>query len=233
MPEEINRVLTDQVADLLFTPSADADGNLSREGIDSGKIHRVGNVMIDTLVRMLPRASQGPILERLGVQRGRFLLVTLHRPSNVDDPVQLRDILRALERASKSLPVVFPVHPRTRLQIGHLGYGPLPNRLALIEPLGYLDFLGLMQAARMVLTDSGGVQEETTFLGIPCLTARPNTERPITIQMGTNRLVPTRCEDLVAAIAGRLDEPQVERRIPPLWDGLAARRIADVLEGLP
>lgn len=231
MPEEINRLLTDQVAELLFTPSRDGDANLIREGISPSKIHFVGNVMIDTLARMLPGARQRGTINKLGLQRRQFALVTLHRPSNVDQPETLGEILAALQEIAADLEVIFPVHPRTRQQIAKLGFRAPPG-LRLIEPLGYLDFLALMDSAGFVLTDSGGVQEETTYLGVPCLTARPNTERPVTVSEGTNRLVDSRREAILAAV-GSLSQSNGKRgRIPDLWDGQAAERIVDVMLSL-
>lgn len=227
MPEEINRLLTDQIADLLFTPSADGDANLLREGVAPAKIHCVGNVMIDTLVRLLPAAmaawERAPHRAALGE---RYALVTLHRPSNVDDPDELARIVAALAEIGRELPVAFPVHPRTRARLRAL---PAAEGLRLLEPQGYLDFLALQRHAALVITDSGGIQEETTYLGVPCLTVRENTERPITVSVGTNTLVGRdmgRLRDEVARILGG-----TARRgaVPPLWDGRAGERIADVL----
>jgi UDP-N-acetylglucosamine 2-epimerase (non-hydrolysing) len=229
MPEEINRLLTDQLADLLFTPSPDADDNLLKEGIPEVRIRRVGNVMIDSLVRLLPLAALRPTVRDLSLEPGRFVLATLHRPANVDSPNVLREILRALLQVGDRWPVVFPVHPRTRKTLAALELLQDQSRLRLLEPLGYLDFLALMQAARLVVTDSGGVQEETTYLGVPCLTVRPNTERPVTVELGTNRLVPARCEAITRAVAETTARPRGPRRVPPLWDGAAAERIVDVL----
>jgi len=233
MPEEINRVVTDQIADLLFTPSKDGTENLIREGIGPNSIHHVGNVMIDTLVKMLPKALQRSTLDDLGLEQRKYVLVTLHRPSNTDDANVLRGIIEAMAEISRTMPVVFPVHPRTCSRIRDLNM-ELPNTtLRLIEPLGYLDFLTMMNSAALVVTDSGGVQEETTFLGVPCLTARPNTERPITISEGTNQLVDSRYEDLVEAFNESLDQEHfTPRRRPELWDGQAARRITDVMRDL-
>jgi UDP-N-acetylglucosamine 2-epimerase (non-hydrolysing) len=229
MPEETNRLLTDQIADLLLTPSRDADENLLREGVDPAKIRFVGNVMIDTVVKMLPKATNRSTLSELGLKPQEHVLVTLHRPSNVDDPAVLKEILRALVQISEKRPVLFPVHPRTRDRIKSLGL-TLPNTtLRLIEPLGYLDFLAVMNSAGLVITDSGGVQEETTFLGIPCLTARPNTERPITIISGTNRLVASRYEELVKAMQESFNQPKLAACRPEFWDGCAATRIADAI----
>ncbi|HTL18592.1 MAG TPA: UDP-N-acetylglucosamine 2-epimerase (non-hydrolyzing), partial [Patescibacteria group bacterium] len=232
MPEEINRLLTDQISDLLFTPSKDGNENLSREGIDANKIHFVGNVMIDTLARMLPKAQTRSILTQLGVKPGHHLLATLHRPSNVDDPVVLRGIFEAMLSIATAQPVIFPVHPRTRARLRDLGLDGLSSNLKLIEPLGYLDFLALMSTASLVITDSGGVQEETTFLGIRCLTVRPNTERPITITHGTNRLVGSRSEDLLEAVRASLGDIKPAAGRPELWDGKAADRIAEVMSEL-
>jgi UDP-N-acetylglucosamine 2-epimerase (non-hydrolysing) len=222
MPEEINRIVTDRISDLLFTPSSDGNENLAREGVAAEKIHLVGNIMIDTLVRLLPEA---PAPSFAGT---RYALVTLHRPSNVDDPESLRAICAALANIARELPVVFPVHPRTRARIATAAPEEAAA-LTLLEPLGYLEFLALQKHATVVITDSGGVQEETTFLGVPCITMRDNTERPITVTIGTNTLI--------GRTAGRLHD-EVERvlrgagkrgAIPPLWDGRTAERIAAVL----
>jgi UDP-N-acetylglucosamine 2-epimerase (non-hydrolysing) len=231
MPEEINRLLTDQVADLLFTPSPEAETNLIREGVDPAKIHFVGNVMIDTLVKMLPAAKARPITSDMGLRRGDYILVTLHRPANVDDPQPLREILRALEQLAGHKRVIFPVHPRTRQRMQLLGLQT--EKVELLEPLGYLDFLALTEAAGLVLTDSGGVQEETTYLGIPCLTLRKTTERPVTVEVGTNRLVASECQAILRAVeqAGQTGGGCLSR--PPLWDGQAAQRIVDVMFSLP
>ena len=226
MPEEINRLLTDQLADLLFTPSADGDENLAREGIAPGKIVMVGNVMIDTLVRLLPQAdARWPGLQAL-TGRGPYALVTLHRPSNVDDPAQLRRLLEALGRISTELPVIFPVHPRTRQSIVEGGLNVSPG-LHLLEPQGYLDFLALQSRARVVITDSGGIQEESTYLGVPCLTLRDTTERPVTVSMGTNILIGQDLERLQVELKRILAGEGKQGRIPPLWDGKASTRIAD------
>lgn len=226
MPEEINRLLTDQIADLLFTPSADADANLLREGIDPGKIHFVGNVMIDTLVRMLPMARERRILDELELEKGEFVLVTLHRPSNVDDRFTLREVLSAFEEIAGNIPVVFPVHPRTRKNIAE--FGIRVSGVRFLEPLGYLDFLALTEAAGMVVTDSGGIQEETTYLGVPCLTLRPSTERPVTIDVGTNRLVASERGAILDAVASVRRGAFSGGERPALWDGRAAGRIVKV-----
>ena len=227
MPEEINRLLTDQISDLLFTPSADADGNLLGEGIEREKIHLVGNVMIDTLVRMLPFAEQRTVLRDLDIVKGEYILVTLHRPSNVDQAVPLEEILSALQALSEQHTVVFPLHPRTRERISRFGLNA--DGLQLLEPLGYLDFLSLTRSARFVLTDSGGIQEETSFLGIPCLTLRTTTERPITLQKGTNRLVACSRQAILEAAASIGPQPLARIAEIPLWDGQAANRIAQVM----
>jgi UDP-N-acetylglucosamine 2-epimerase (non-hydrolysing) len=229
MPEEINRLLTDQIADLLLTPSPEANENLLREGIIPGKIRFVGNVMIDTLVRLLPRAERRWPALSARLARNRYVLVTLHRPSNVDETSTLTEIMAALTEISRQIPVLFPVHPRTRQRIAEAGLHPQTVDLQLVEPLGYLDFLALESHAELVLTDSGGVQEETTYLGVPCLTARPNTERPITVSAGTNRLVEGEREALVTAVRAALQSKPKHRTAPPLWDGLAARRIVQTI----
>ena len=231
MPEEINRLLTDQIADLLFTPSRDGDANLLAEGIPAEKIHFVGNVMIDSLVRMLPKIERKTTVADLGLQAGNYLLVTLHRPVNVDQPEILGEMMNALVALSQRLPVVFPVHPRTRKQLTEMGFDMQQPGLHLLEPLGYLDFLALMKSARLVLTDSGGIQEETTYLGVPCLTARSNTERPVTVEVGTNRLVESTPQAMLAAVGAELSgKIQRQTRIPELWDGKAAQRIILVLQ---
>ncbi len=224
MPEEINRILTDQISDLLFTPSADANLNLSREGAAADRIRFVGNVMIDSLVRVMHRATESRILEELDLHPREFALVTLHRPSNVDQPDTLEDLFGCLTELARDIPLVFPVHPRTRLRIAELRLPALHPNLRLLDPLDYISFLALMSSARMVVTDSGGVQEETTYLGVPCLTIRPNTERPVTIVCGTNRLVRSTVEVLSAA-RDVLSNGLCARRIPELWDGKTAARI--------
>ena len=233
MPEEINRVLTDQIADLLFTPSEDADKNLLAEGIPAERIRLVGNIMIDSLFQHLARAKESTIKQDLGLGDRDYAVLTLHRPTNVDERETFSRILDALEEIGQSLPIVFPVHPRTRKTIGELGLSERVNgssSLRLIEPLGYLDFLGLYSRARLVMTDSGGLQEETTVLGIPCLTLRENTERPITVEMGTNTVVGTNREKITtAAFAALNGSITSDRRVPPLWDGHTADRILDAL----
>lgn len=229
MPEETNRVVTDRIADLLLTPSADADANLLREGIAAEKIVRVGNVMIDTLFAQLEKARTSSILDDLLLQPRCFAVLTLHRPSNVDDAATLRKIFSAIEKIAVELPIVFPAHPRTQARLTEFGI-MLPPQVRIVEPLGYRDFLKLWSNARLALTDSGGLQEETTALGIPCLTLRDNTERPITVEQGTNRVVGREPEAIIAAAVDVLRGDQNQpTRIPDLWDGRAAERIVEAL----
>jgi UDP-N-acetylglucosamine 2-epimerase (non-hydrolysing) len=235
MPEEINRVLTDQISDLLFTTEPDGQANLLREGVDGAKIHFVGNVMIDTLLANRERAV--PAEETLAAVPGfdgdvrNFGVLTLHRPSNVDDPAVLRRLLTTLTDLSSAVPLVFPIHPRTRARIADAGLESLlaESRISLTQPLGYLHLLGLMSRARLVLTDSGGLQEETTALGIPCITLRENTERPVTVDQGTNTIVGTDEQQIRTCFAEVLASGGKAGRVPELWDGRAAERIADVL----
>ncbi len=227
MPEEINRIITDQLSDLLFTPSDDADENLIREGIDEYKIHQVGNVMIDTLFHLLPK-SQSNWYKLVNQYPREFMLVTLHRPSNVDHLESLTGIMTALDTISDQIPVLFPVHPRTKERLEQYGLAPKSPRLKLIEPLGYLDFLSLQEHAALVVTDSGGIQEESTYLGVPCLTVRPNTERPITLTMGTNQLVSSDSQDLIRAMQVKLAGARSKVKAPPLWDGHSAGRVVKV-----
>ena len=223
MPEEINRLMTDQLADILFTPSADGDENLAREGIPSGKIHMVGNVMIDSLVRLLPAAIE----KGLNGLPDRYILVTLHRPANVDNDRTLKGILECLLELNSQLKVVFPVHPRTRQRIAEFGFDA--SQLDLRDPLPYIEFLALQRRATAVVTDSGGIQEETTYLKVPCLTLRNNTERPVTVTMGTNILVGQDGSSLRTELAKVFEGKQKASSIPPLWDGRAGERIAEIL----
>jgi UDP-N-acetylglucosamine 2-epimerase (non-hydrolysing) len=229
MPEEVNRVLTDAVSDLLFVHSPEAVGNLVREGIDPARIHSVGNTMIDSLVATRPRIDAAGARDRIGLRAEEYVVVTLHRPALVDGPL-LAETLGALEELAARLPVVFPVHPRTRRAIDRLAPNGVPARVRLLEPLGYLDFMSLLVDAAAVVTDSGGIQEETTFLGIPCFTLRANTERPITCTVGTNVLLGLDPRGL-GQIGAMLDRSR-RRTAPsvPLWDGRASERIVDVLE---
>jgi UDP-N-acetylglucosamine 2-epimerase (non-hydrolysing) len=222
MPEEVNRLVTDRLADFLFTPSEDGDNNLRREGIAPEKIHFVGNVMIDSLVQLLPSAKTA--LENTGE---RYALVTLHRPSNVDNSQTLERILRVLVDVNRELVVVFPTHPRTRQRIEQFGFSI--NQLKLLDPMPYTEFIALQRDATVVITDSGGIQEETTFLGVPCLTLRKNTERPVTVSLGTNTLVGEDENQLRGELAKILSGNAKPGKIPPLWDGHAGERIAEIL----
>jgi UDP-N-acetylglucosamine 2-epimerase (non-hydrolysing) len=221
MPEEINRIVADEFSDLLFVHSDEAILNLASEGIDDARIHFVGNTMIDSLVAVEHRFRAAEAATRLGARPGDYLLVTLHRPALVDGPL-LGDVMDRLEALARELPVVFPVHPRTRKMLEGRDLGP---GLTMIDPVGYLDFLSLEADAAAVLTDSGGVQEETTVLGVACLTMRPNTERPVTITHGTNRLVAP--HEVVDAYREVVSGPRPVSQIPPLWDGAAGERIAE------
>jgi len=223
MPEEVNRLVTDQLADLLFSHCEDADTNLRREGVSPGKVHNVGNVMIDSLIRFLPLTER----HKVNGLPERFALVTLHRPSNVDDPRLLRRILKSLLGINERLRVVFPVHPRTRQAVAGLDLDA--SALHLLEPLPYIEFLALERRAVVVITDSGGVQEETTYLKVPCITLRANTERPVTVSLGTNVLVGDDGEKLRSEMCNVLDGKAKAGTIPPLWDGHAGERIAEIL----
>ena len=224
MPEEINRLVTDAIADLLLTPSSDADANLRREGVPDHKIKCVGNIMIDALVTNLPAARRSQVLQKAGVQPGCFVYVTLHRPANVDSQASLRAIITELATLSKRLPVVFPMHPRTRKMMAEYGISLSGSEgFKVIEPVGYHDSLCFTENARLVLTDSGGLQEESTWFRTPCLTLRPNTERPITVTLGSNRLTTVNClrQDIGSCLSG----DGKAGTVPPLWDGHAAERI--------
>lgn len=238
MPEEINRILTDRISDILFVTEMSAVANLLKEGIPEDKIHHVGNVMIDTLLKNLDKAKSSTIRERLNVKENEFALVTLHRPSNVDDFYQLNRIFQALLHISSKIPVVFPLHPRTKNRIHEFGLNETlraadskqkSNRIQLIDPLGYLDFLHLMASAKIVLTDSGGMQEETTILGTPCLTLRENTERPATIDAGGNQIVGTDPSRIIAGFDGVMSNSTITPERPEMWDGRAAERIVDII----
>lgn len=223
MPEEINRIVTDRISNLLFTPSEDGDLNLRNEGVEQERIHRVGNVMIDSLIQLLPAARNCP---KNGFP-DRFALVTLHRPSNVDDGKSLRRVLDSLVEVSGQLDIIFPVHPRTRQRI--MEFGIDVKRLHLLEPMPYIEFLSLQSRAAVVITDSGGIQEETTYLGIPCLTLRNNTERPVTVELGTNVLVGEDKSKLDAELGNILAGKAKKGTVPPLWDGHTGERIAQIL----
>jgi len=228
MPEEINRVLTDAISDLLFVTEPSGVENLRREGVADDKVHLVGNVMIDTLLRSRSRADGSAILATLRIEKKKYAVVTLHRPSNVDDVKTFSSILAALETIARDMPIIFPVHPRSRKNLETSELGERAKRitdLRLVEPLGYLDFLKLMADSAVVLTDSGGIQEETTILGVPCLTLREYTERPITITQGTNRLTGSSTEAILKAYREVRDQPMKPVKVPDLWDGAAADRI--------
>jgi len=232
MPEEINRVVTDAVSDMLFVSEPAGMENLRREGHPEEQLHLVGNVMIDTLRWLLPQAQRQDTLDRHGLEPGQYGVVTLHRPATVDRPETLGPLLAVLDEASEELPLVFPVHPRTRERITRFGLAARldgKGRLKLLPPLGYLDFLALTSQARLVVTDSGGLQEESTALGIPCLTARPNTERPITVHEGTSTLVGSDPERLRTGLRAILEGRYKRGTCPALWDGRAAERIARIL----
>lgn len=229
MPEEINRIATDSIADVLWTPSPDADANLRAEGVGEGWITRVGNIMIDSFERNRPRIEAARMPQELGLAERSYCVVTLHRPSNVDDPDRLRLLVDALAGVQRILPVVFPVHPRTAARLREAGLGARLEAAGIrtIGPLSYLRFMSVVSGARAAITDSGGLQEETTYLGIPCLTLRESTERPITIEQGTNRLAAP--HDLVELLAAALQAGSARGRKPELWDGrTAARCVADL-----
>jgi len=231
MPEEINRLLTDAISDFLFVTEKSGRENLLAEGVDASKIFFVGNVMIDTLLRNKAKADESGILEELGL-RGDYAALTLHRPSNVDDPVVLGRLLDALDAIQTDMPIIFPIHPRTRKNLAQSALGDrvdnMPN-LRLLDPIGYLDFLKLMSEARLVLTDSGGIQEETTILKVPCITLRENTERPITAEVGSNTVVGTNVEKILGAYRRIISGDARESQTPELWDGRAAERIVKIL----
>jgi UDP-N-acetylglucosamine 2-epimerase (non-hydrolysing) len=228
MPEEINRIVTDTLSDYLFVTEPSGLANLLAEGVAREKIHFVGNVMIDTLLRFREKAARSGILGSFGLQPRGYAVATLHRPSNVDEPEQLQALFGVLTKLAERLPVIFPVHPRTRARMEAAGL--CASNVVLTAPLGYLDFLRLMSEARMVLTDSGGIQEETTILGVPCLTLRENTERPVTIERGTNHLVGTEPARILEVANQILAGTHPPPGVPELWDGKAGARIADVLE---
>ena len=241
MPEEINRVLTDAISDYLFVTEPSGLVNLKKEGIPNGKVFFVGNVMIDTLKQNVKKADQSTILYKLRVKEKEYTLVTLHRPTNVDDPIVLKRFLDVFKKISYRLPVIFPAHPRTLKNIKTFNFeskmatqprvSDVPSNvgLQLIKPLGYLDFLRLMASAKVVLTDSGGIQEETTILKVPCLTLRENTERPITVEVGTNILVGTHPDDILKSFDKLMENYNVRSITPDLWDGSAAERIVRIL----
>jgi UDP-N-acetylglucosamine 2-epimerase (non-hydrolysing) len=233
MPEEINRLITDSISDILFCTEQSGIDNLRREGVPDEKVHLVGNVMIDTLLQHQEKANASTVLDDLGLQAGNFAVLTLHRPSNVDNRELLDGLIGVLEEIQNDLPVIFPIHPRTRSRLQDFGFTQRlesMNNLHLLEPVGYLDFLKLTASAKLVLTDSGGIQEETTILKVPCLTLRENTERPVTLEVGSNQLVGTDPRKILAAYHALRDAGTDGFSIPPLWDGHAAERIVEILE---
>jgi UDP-N-acetylglucosamine 2-epimerase (non-hydrolysing) len=232
MPEEVNRVLTDTISDYLFVTEQSGVDNLRREGCPAERIFLVGNVMIDTLLSQAAEARERAVWTRFGVVPQGYAVATLHRPFNVDDDERLTGLIQALRATSRRLPVLFPVHPRTRCRMGRLGLDEVDGPLILCEPQPYVDFLSLLSAARVVLTDSGGIQDETTILAVPCLTLRDNTERPITVELGTNRLIGSDPAAILSAVDQVLKSPLPASEPPPLWDGLAAERIVAALERL-
>jgi UDP-N-acetylglucosamine 2-epimerase (non-hydrolysing) len=233
MPEEINRIITDHIVDYLFTPSLDADGNLKAEGIPKERIYFVGNIMADSLLKSLEKLDDSDVLTQCSITKGEYAVLTMHRPSNVDDRIAFMGILDALEQIGKRIKTVFPVHPRTEKQAERFGFlqrlRSMPN-IMLTDPLGYLDFLALVKDSKLVMTDSGGLQEETTILGIPCITLRKNTERRVTVDEGTNTLVGNDREAIVSAAEEVLAGNVKEGRVPELWDGKTAIRVADIIE---
>jgi UDP-N-acetylglucosamine 2-epimerase (non-hydrolysing) len=230
MPEEINRVVTDAISDYLFVSEESGVANLVHEGIDASRVFHVGNVMIDTLVAQRPKAQASPILDDMSLQKRGYALLTLHRPGNVDDTDTLAAVCELIDEVASLIPVVFPCHPRTRERLKVAGLMPSGRGTTLIEPVGYIDFLRLMMSAALVLTDSGGIQEETAFLGVPCLTLRENTERPATLACGTNTVVGLDREKVIAGTRAALSRPAEGFSVPPLWDGKASSRIVEILE---
>jgi UDP-N-acetylglucosamine 2-epimerase (non-hydrolysing) len=231
MPEEVNRVVSDVLAEMLFSSCDDANLNLIKEGVDVDKMFLVGNIMIDTLKNFLPQAEKSKILDKLELEDKRYILVTLHRPSNVDNPENLQKIAEILTAASERCPVIFPIHPRTRKNLDSNEYSAILNNrnIILTDPLGYFDFIKLQKNALLVMTDSGGVQEETTFLGVPCLTLRENTERPVTITDGTNKLVNLDLKKITSQIDYYMSDGQPSKKRPMFWDGQTAERIVRIL----
>jgi len=233
MPEEINRIVTDALSDWLFVTEPSGVANLRNEGVPNARVFLVGNVMMDTLVACRERIDASPILQRLKLDPDQYAVLTLHRPANVDEPMVLDRLMGAVDRLQREVPFVFPVHPRTRQKLAAYQQGGLMRNLIFTDPLGYLDFMKVLSHARLVLTDSGGVQEETTFLGVPCLTMRENTERPITVTEGTNRLVGLDPQRIVTEGLRALGSKRADSKVPALWDGRAAGRIFDVLANTP
>jgi UDP-N-acetylglucosamine 2-epimerase (non-hydrolysing) len=232
MPEEINRKVTDVLADLLFITEKSGIENLKNEGINSDKVHFVGNVMIDSLVQYREKSKKSLLLSELGLKENQYILVTLHRPSNVDQKENLEKILTIFEGFTSNLPIIFPIHPRTQKNISTLGLGDRFSNLQnvkIVDPVGYLDFINIMANAKLILTDSGGIQEETSYLGIPCITMRDNTERPITVEVGSNYLIGLNVQEVIKTGNEILSGIMKSHRIPDLWDGKAAERIVKIL----
>jgi UDP-N-acetylglucosamine 2-epimerase (non-hydrolysing) len=229
MPEEINRILTDAISNYLFTPSPDADANLTKEGIHNKNIFRVGNIMVDSLLFNKPKAAKSKVLKKMALKSGEYALLTLHRPGNVDNLLNFEKIISVIKLISKDIPVVFPTHPRTKNRLNACGLEALGSGIKITGPLGYLDFIHLMMHCKFVLTDSGGAQEETTVLGVPCLTLRETTERPITVTEGTNTLVAGDNIKISREVAKILHGKSKRGRIPKLWDGKTAQRIIKLL----
>jgi UDP-N-acetylglucosamine 2-epimerase (non-hydrolysing) len=232
MPEEINRIVTDVIADHLFVTEQSGVDNLTMEGVDKNKIHLVGNVMIDSLINLLPQINQSSILQSMNIRPEEYILVTFHRPSNVDEFDYLLNLINYLNELSKDIPIVFPIHPRTRNNLQNQGIDielePTSNFI-LTEPIGYIDFLALTKSAKIVITDSGGIQEETTFLQVQCVTVRDNTERPITVDIGTNHLVGTDINDVKQTVTSILNGKLKKGEIPQYWDGRTSERIVNIL----
>ena len=230
MPEEINRILTDVIADLLFVTEESAVKNLSKEGIDSDKVFFTGNVMIDSLVNYLPDIEKSTVLNDNNLEQGNYILATFHRPSNVDNPENLINIITTLNDLSKHCQVLFPAHPRTRKKMNEIGLiDKVESTVKMTEPIGYIDFLSLTKNAKLVITDSGGIQEETTYMGVQCITVRKSTERPVTSELGTNQIVGEDFEELYKVANNVLDGHIKNGRIPELWDGKAAERIVKII----
>ena len=229
MPEEINRILTDRISDILFTTEMNAEKNLTKEGISLDKIHFVGNCMIDSVKKFITKAKTLEYWKKLGLNRKEYLLATIHRPSNVDSKNDLSNVVKTLNTISKQLPIVFPIHPRTRKKIDEFSLS-LNKNISLLEPLSYIPFLSLMSESKIIITDSGGIQEEATFLGVPCITMRENTERPITVEIGTNILAGIECNNIISIFNKIIKKDNFDYKIPPLWDGHAGKRIINVIK---
>lgn len=230
MPEEINRLLTDAISDYLFVTEKSGLDNLKKEGVDDAKVHFVGNVMIDTLIQLLPKADASGIMNTYNVGKGDYVLVTLHRPSNVDNDTFLQNLAGTFKSITGKKKIIFPVHPRTRANIERIGLnGQLSENVILSDPIGYIDFLNLTKNAGLIITDSGGIQEESTYLGVQCITVRENTERPVTVEVGTNQLIGTNLDNVTKAAMDVLNGNKKAGSIPELWDGKAAERIAAIL----